>query len=86
MQLLIPLATGAAIGGGIAAATAKKPKPVDLPPVPELPPAPVLTVGEAGGEEAREQARKRAARRRGRVEIVVAGPLEPVTTKKTLLG
>jgi hypothetical protein len=53
------------------------PKSIKLPPIPEPEAVPQLS-----GEE-EEKPRKK---RRGRTETIITGELEPVTTKKTLLG
>lgn len=54
----------------------KSPETIKAPIVPE--PEPIPTVGDVD-----KPARKR---RRGRGETILTGELEPVTTKKTLLG
>jgi hypothetical protein len=53
-----------------------KPKVVSAPPVP--PPAPIPEID--------MEAPRRTKRTRGRRETIITGELEPVTTKKTLLG
>lgn len=52
----------------------KSPKTAKAPPVPDVEAIP--TVGDV----------KKPKRRRGRGETILTGELEPVTTKKTLLG
>lgn len=56
-----------------------------LPAPPPLPPPPAISETRTI-EEAREFERRQAARRRRRHRTIITGELEPVTTKKTLLG
>lgn len=60
----------------------KSPKTVTPPPVPE--PEAIPTVTSEVSPEAKPAAKKK--RRRGRAETILTGELEPITTKKTLLG
>jgi hypothetical protein len=53
------------------------PKSLKLPVVEEEPP---ITEDEIAGEESKKK------RRKGRAETIITGDLEPITTKKTLLG
>ena len=57
-----------------------RPKPIQMPiPKPALEP-------EVVSEEAKEAEAKKIGKRKGRPETIITGELEPVTTKKTLLG
>ena len=58
----------------------RTPKPIQMP-VPKPTPEP-----EVVSEEAKEAEAKKAGKRKGRPETIITGELEPVTTKKTLLG
>jgi hypothetical protein len=53
------------------------------PPTPAVPPPPPVPEVD---EEAKRRAQLRARRRSGRSETIVTGELEPITTKKRLLG
>ena len=58
----------------------RTPKPIQMP-IPPITPEP-----EVISEEAKEAEAKKVGKRKGRPETIITGELEPVTTKKTLLG